>query len=219
MKKKGRGQKTVVAVLLAGVLAWSHLAHGQEAFGEFLENPQAVYTSMEAVPDSSFKKVVARALIDASVDRVWSVVVHYENFGSQNRYLKVTKVERLEGGERIVHLLFNFPWPLNDLPFVIHFHENEEALTVSWDQKSGLLKKNSGSLQLEEFGDKTLLTFAVTLDLGKYVPQWAVTWGGKEKCTCRNCWNPNACTKVPISNGPTKGGSLRTSLLLNRKKN
>lgn len=125
-----------------------------------------------------YKRVVATSLIHASIDRVWSDLVEYQNIGHHNSMLGVGRVANIGDGKNRHEISLNvgFPFPLPKLTCEMIFTKDEAQHAITFDRKAGCFKHNNGSIVLESRGDDTLLTFAAEIEVGHIMPDWAFAW-------------------------------------------
>ena len=119
-------------------------------------------------------------LIDAPVDDVLRTILDCEGFESW--FPDMRQVERISS--EACRGTMNLPWPLADRTWTIDVGEAVQAESVwrvSFDYVpgSGNLEELHGTFSVAAHQGGTLVHYEAWVDLGCWVPQWAMNWAAQ----------------------------------------
>ena len=141
-----------------------------------------ILVQLTEVPDSSTKKAVAVALVDASPEAVFSVLTDYAYFTSFMPYCSKVEVKEKKDEVSTVAFVLDFPWPIGDRHYTLRLTDQKKEIdgktvyTSSWTYVagSGNIKDSTGSWEVQAYDDKrTFVRYTVFTDPGGSIPAWA----------------------------------------------
>ncbi len=119
------------------------------------------------VKGEDIPKVIATAVINAPMEKVWSLIEKCENYEKTMMNVKLAQELSRKGNKIRCKTIIDLPWPLSDLTAItdaVHVIKPGEVYTRSWKLVSGDFDFNDGSWTLKSFkGDpnKTLIVYRV----------------------------------------------------------
>lgn len=178
-------------LLLAG-FAWSLFAvPGWALPPEALEglSPQEikaiergdVVVQLRDTKESTLKDVRCVGVVDATPERIWSVLVDYEAYRKIFPRILKTEVRTKDGQVEGHYSLLDYPWPFPDRWTLNRITRFEPPRAIDWRRVDGSVKEVVGSWRLYPEGDRTVVVYQVRLDPGvPLVPAWVIDWGSKQ---------------------------------------
>jgi ribosome-associated toxin RatA of RatAB toxin-antitoxin module len=168
-------------------------AHGWEFIGE----TEGVRTYNREAPSSSIREVLAKAIIDHPVDRVFAVISDYERYADFMPYVKRSETLHQETGVRWVFQHLVFPFPISDRHYTIKISNQASRpkdgfYCIEWTLDLGEKVKrgapgitpafNDGFwiLQPVDQGKKTDVSYFLHTDPSGWLPAWIINMANRE---------------------------------------
>lgn len=147
------------------------LAH----MGVITASPQHTATvKQETIGERKYQ--VARVVIDAKPDHIWTALTSYNRATEIYSNLKHLKVVNDNGDKKRIAFTTASLGGMWKYDYVLDIKENKADKRIEWTRHSGAFKVNEGFWQLSHVdGDKTLVTYAKYIDGGILIPQAFVT--------------------------------------------
>lgn len=137
-----------------------------------------VKLELESAKGEKSRRVLATAILSASVERVWAALTRYEDYGLNNAFLEVKRVENIVAGEGAeVALKIGFPKPLPKLSCVLRFSEEKDAYRISLLREQGCFERTSGVISISRNNTGTFASLQLDFEPGMFFPDWALRWG------------------------------------------
>ena len=144
-----------------------------------------------AVPGSSIREVLAKAVIGAPSARIFDVLSDYSRYPEFMPYVTKNEIVKNEAGELWVFQQLNLPWPISDRYYTIHLLDDlscaaQGAYRLQWNlvRADPSLRKGVGEpmlvnvgaweLQPDNAGTSTHVTYFIHTDPGGALPVWAI---------------------------------------------
>lgn len=141
-----------------------------------------VLTEVRMIEGRPVKEATAVALVPVDAVSTFDVIKQYQEQPEYMPYVTRADLEKREGNEAWIDFDNDFPWPVSNRDYKLHFVETEEEMAgerlyVSrWTMVpgSGNLKDTFGSWEVVACGeDQSLVRFTVFTDPGGRLPKWA----------------------------------------------
>lgn len=137
-----------------------------------------VVVQLHDTSESTLKDVVCIGYVDATPERIWSVLLDYERYDRIFPRLLRSEVRAKEGDVEDHYTLLDYPWPFEDRWTLNRIVHRPQARAIDWRRVDGTVKEVVGSWRLYREADQTLVVYKVRLDPGvPLVPAWAIDWG------------------------------------------
>lgn len=140
-----------------------------------------VLSYMRDIEGTPVKEATAMAVIEHSPEEVFGVIKKYEEQPEYMPYVKSSHLEERTETEAKVHYKLNFPWPIGDRTYGLHFKESVvsagelQVLTSHWTYipDSGNITDTYGTWEVIPYGEHSLVRFTCFTDPGLKLPKWA----------------------------------------------
>lgn len=120
------------------------------------------------------KKYVMEADLKATPDQVCGVVCDYYNMNTFMPKEFRSKVVKHESNWITLDVTLHLPWPFQDLKSVLLIEFNKEKGNARWKLIEGNIKRNDGTITVEQRGDYSHMKQVTYLDIGRYYPDWFI---------------------------------------------
>ncbi len=128
----------------------------------------------------NLKEVRANAYLDAPVEKVWQVLVHYENYHRFLPRVKTSELNRRKGNMAIATMRLDLPFPMNGTWYTNRYIENPQQKTIEWIMLKGSLKATTGRWKLRSQGKGTAVEYRLRTDPGiPLIPKALIDMGTK----------------------------------------
>ena len=144
-----------------------------------------------AVPGSSIREVLAKAVIAAPSARVFAVISDDSRYPEFMPYVTESEIVKNEAGEFWVFQQLDLPWPISDRYYTIHLLDDlscaaQGAYRLQWNlvRDDPSLRKGVGEptlvnvgaweLQPDNTGTSTSVTYFIHTDPGGALPAWVI---------------------------------------------
>lgn len=147
-----------------------HAAHSA-ADPIMLEN---VTYSLSDTETRGVKKYVMEADFKAPKERVCGVICDYYNHHS---FMPKEVTSRVVGGkenELLLEFVLDLPWPFEDLESTLLVNFNKEKARAAWKLVKGNIKRNDGTIEIDQKGAMSHVKQTTYLDIGPYYPDWFI---------------------------------------------
>jgi ribosome-associated toxin RatA of RatAB toxin-antitoxin module len=168
-------------------------SHGWEFIGE----TEKVRTYNREAPSSSIREVLAKAIIDHPVDRVFAVISDYERYADFMPYVKRSETLRKENGVRWVFQHLVFPFPISDRHYTIKISHlasrpKDDFYCIEWtlDREEKVKREAPGItpafndgfwiLRPIDQGKKTDVSYFLHTDPSGWLPAWIINMANRE---------------------------------------
>ncbi len=136
-----------------------------------LEN---VTYSLSDTETPGVKKYVMEADFKASKERVCGVICDYYN---HHTFMPSDVHSRVMSGDahRIkLEVILDLPWPFEDLESILLIDFDKEKARAQWESIGGNIKRNDGTIEIDQRGEYSHVTQTTYLDIGRYYPDWFI---------------------------------------------
>ncbi len=120
------------------------------------------------------KKYVMEADFKASKERVCGVICDYYN---HHTFMPSDVRSRVMSGDahRItLEVILDLPWPFQDLESILLIDFDKEKARAQWESIGGNIKRNDGTIEIDQRGEYSHVTQTTYLDIGRYYPDWFI---------------------------------------------
>ncbi len=169
--------RNIVHIFLAALLIFGDL--GQAASGETRHSDDIRLQNMKYelvdTDTAGVKKYVMEADFKGTKDRVCGVICDYYNLHTYMPKEFDSKVLKEELNQITLDMTLDLPWPFQDLKSVLLIDFDKERGHARWKLISGNLRRNDGTIEVEQRGSYSHVKQTTYLDIGRYYPDWFIT--------------------------------------------
>jgi hypothetical protein len=167
-----RAPAFLVAALFWLAPTWSGYAQ-QAAPGQDIELENVTYT-LSDTETPGVKKYVMEADFKASKERVCGVICDYYN---HHTFMPSDVRSRVMSGDARqikLEVVLDLPWPFQDLESILLIDFDKEKARAQWKSIGGNIKRNDGTIEIDQRGEYSHVTQTTYLDIGRYYPDWFI---------------------------------------------
>lgn len=164
------------AFCMAALFMFLHPGAGYtqpEQPGTDIELENVTYTLSDTdIP--GVKKYVMEADFKAPKERVCGVICDYYN---HNTFMPSDVHSRVMGGDAQqikLEFILDLPWPFADLQSILLIDFDKEKARARWESIGGNIKRNDGTIEIDQRGEYSHVTQTTYLDIGRYYPDWFI---------------------------------------------
>lgn len=140
-----------------------------------------VVVQLHDTRESTLKDVRCVGIVQATPDRIWSVLVDYAAYGKIFPRILRSEVRAKDGHTEDHYSLLDYPWPLADRWTLNRITHDEASRAIDWKRVEGSVREVAGSWRLIPDGHQTVVVYKVRLDPGiPMIPSWAIDWGTRQ---------------------------------------
>jgi ribosome-associated toxin RatA of RatAB toxin-antitoxin module len=160
---------------------------------EFSGETEGVRTYNREAPSSSIREVLAKAIIDHPVDRVFAVISDYERYADFMPYVKRSEILRKENGVLWVFQHLVFPFPISDRHYTIKISDlasRPKDSFIEWTLDREVKREAPGItpafndgfwiLRPIDQGKKTDVSYFLHTDPSGWLPAWIINMANRE---------------------------------------
>ncbi|MBY0404544.1 MAG: SRPBCC family protein [Cyanobacteria bacterium] len=129
--------------------------------------------TQDRTSDSGMATVVAKIIIPSSPEEIWPILTNPQELMSQEKKVKSVKVVRKNGNTHDVEYTVSYSKLLPTFNYVLRL-ENKQPNSIRFKRISGSFKDIQGSWNLSpiENGQKSVLTYTLSIDPGFFAPKF-----------------------------------------------
>lgn len=165
--------RRAAAASLVAFALWPAAASGEGT----LPPKGSVEVKSYTVAGSSVPKIVARAVVDVPMKKLWQVVSDCAHYKERMPRVAASAELKKEGNVHTCKVTIAMPFPLSNLTAVTEATHDEQpqSATRRWKLVSGDYKTNQGSWELKSLdaaGTSTLITYSVQAEPNTAIPDF-----------------------------------------------
>jgi|GEM_PF-6111671 len=167
-------QKTIMLVSLMLLLILCKVPFSSEfSYAEVLRLENMSYHIMDT-DQPGIKKYTMEADFKGTRDQVCGVICDYYHLNTYMPKEFDSKVLKQDSNRITLNVTLDIPWPFEDLKSILLINYDKDKGKARWKLIGGNIKKNDGTIEVEQRGETSHVVQTTYLDIGRYYPDWFI---------------------------------------------